>query len=239
MKKIISILIASAFLVSCNKIEGVGTSNKIAQYDLKIIAKKVILDTTFANFYESAALDLYTNQNLAGFKSIDSATGNIQHKKLILDLVKFIIHNPVILDMNNEDRIQLIEEIRNYAKSSEFKINHIKQMDYLNSKTNNIINYYNKISTNKNVIKSYAVSERNIKSFKLSEDEAYDCLFLVASAVIGSYGKELEKIMKLRKTLTLEAFASAAIGIIAAASPWYKVASVALSFAPCIRDFID
>lgn len=239
MKYFLTILFLSTILISCNKSDQILPSNNVVKIDTKALARKIILDSSFANLYEAAALDLYTNSQENRFKVTDSVTAIMQHKKLVNYFVIFISNYPSILTMKNAENKELINEIKELSKSTEFRENHKPELLLLDSKTKNIINYIHENPTKEDLVKSNSTLSTTLKSNKLTTDEAFECLIGIAGSVLGGYGKEFDKILRLRKILSFEALITASIGIIVAASPWYKVATITLSLGSCAYNVFD
>jgi hypothetical protein len=77
--------------------------------------------------------------------------------------------------------------------------------------------------------------DENKKVLRISDDEIIDCAIQTALAALGGYGEALNDIgILLRGGISTKLLINMGIDILKKASPWWKVATIVLTFTVCI-----
>ena len=70
---------------------------------------------------------------------------------------------------------------------------------------------------------------------KLNKEDILECAVAALAGVIGSYGDTINDVRKiLRSGISMSLAIDLSLNLIQNASPWWKVGSIALSFAACL-----
>lgn len=219
------IFIASLFIVllvsSCSK------NNENQQVykttNQKEIVNKIINDS---NFYQ--LVYTYVTES----DKINSDTNNVDlikqsNKKLNFTLSRFLIHNPSFVFASQDERIMILKSV-----TDSFKL----KSQFMNHPNNQVIELIEKLNTNKisnKEIRTYSNSA--IKSQKINAEDVIGCAIAALASVIGSYGDTINDVRKiLTSGISMRLAIDLSLDLIQSASPWWKVASIALSFAGCL-----
>ena len=151
------------------------------------------------------------------------------NKKLNLALSRFLIHNPSFVLAGQDERIMILKSITDSFKLKSQFMNHPNdQVVELIEKLN-----INEIS-NKN-IRTYSNSTNAIISLKLNKEDVLECAVGALTGIISGYGDTINDIRKiLRSGISMSLAIDLSLNLIQNASPWWKVGSIALSFAACL-----
>lgn len=223
----VSFLAVSLFIVllvsSCSKnIEEEQVNKTTNQSE---IVNKIITDSNFYQLiymYISESDKIYTDTN--NIKLIVQS-----NKKLNLALSRFLIHNPSFVLAGQDERIMILKSI-----TDSFKL----KSQFMNHPNDQIVELIEKINTNeisnKN-IRTYSNSTNAIISLKLNKEDVLECAVGALTGIISGYGDTINDIRKiLRSGISMSLAVDLSLNLIQNASPWWKVGSIALSFAACL-----
>jgi len=189
------------------------------------IVNKIITDS---NFYQL----IYTY--ISESDKIQTDTTNVamieeSNKKMNLALSRFLIHNPSFVFAGQDERMMILKTV-----TDSFKL----KSQFMNHPNDKIIKLIEKLNTNeisnKN-IRTYSNSTNAIKSQKLNAEDVVGCAVAALAGVLGSYGDTINDVRKiLRSGISMRLAIDLSLDLIQSASPWWKVGSIALSFAACL-----
>ena len=222
-----SILAVSLFTLflftSCSK-------NIELQQDYKTTNKSEIVNKiiTDSNFYQL----IYTY--ISESDKIYSDTNNVDiiqqsNKKLNLALSQFLTHNPSFVLLSQGERMMILKAVTDSFKlKSQFMI-------YPNDQ---LVNLIEKLNTNKmsnKEIRTYSNSYSSVIAQKLNKEDVLECAVGALFGIISGYTDTINDIRKLlRSGMSMSLVIDLSLNLIENASPWWKVGSIALSFAACL-----
>jgi hypothetical protein len=221
-----SLLAVSLFTVlllsSCskNKEEQVyQTTNKSE------IVNKIITDS---NFYQ--LIYTYVSES----DKIYSDTNNVDiiqqsNEKLNVALSRFLSHNPSFVFSSQDERMMILKSVADsFMVKSKF-------MNHPNDQVVVLIEKLNKNKISNSEIRTYSNSSSSIKAQRVSREDVLGCAVGALAGVISSYGDTINDVRKiLRSGISMSLAIDLALDLIQNASPWWKVGSIALSFAGCL-----
>jgi hypothetical protein len=189
------------------------------------IVNKIITDS---NFYQL----IYTY--ISESDKIRTDTTNVamieeSNKKMNSALSRFLIHNPSFVFASQDERMIVLKSV-----TDSFKL----KSQFLNHPNDQVINLIEKLNTNeisnKN-IRTYSNSTKAIISQKLNAEDVIGCAVAALAGVLGSYGDTINDVRKIiRSGISIRLAIDLSLDLIQSASPWWKVGSIALSFAACL-----
>lgn len=141
-------------------------------------------------------------------------------------LVTFFINQRDYKNLNSVDKLKAL----NYISES------VKSKTYLEQHPT-IISLYKKDlnSSIENRIFSNSIMDENKKTMRISDEEIIDCAIQTALAALSGYGEALDDIgILLRGGLSGKLLINMGMDILKKASPWWKVATIVLTFTVCI-----
>ncbi len=222
-----SILAVSLFTLflftSCSK-------NIELQQDYKTTNKSEIVNKiiTDSNFYQL----IYTY--ISESDKIYSDTNNVDiiqqsNKKLNLALSQFLTHNPSFVLLSQGERMMILKSVNDSFKlKSQFMIHPNDQL----------VNLIEKLNTNKmsnKEIRTYSNSYSSVIAQKLNKEDVLECAVGALFGIISGYTDTINDIRKLlRSGMSMSLVIDLSLNLIENASPWWKVGSIALSFAACL-----
>jgi hypothetical protein len=222
-----SILAVSLFTLflftSCSK-------NIELQQDYKTTNKSEIVNKiiTDSNFYQL----IYTY--ISESDKIYSDTNNVDiiqqsNKKLNLALSQFLTHNPSFVLLSQGERMMILKSVTDSFKlKSQFMIHPNDQL----------VNLIEKLNTNKmsnKEIRTYSNSYSSVIAQKLNKEDVLECAVGALFGIISGYTDTINDIRKLlRSGMSMSLVIDLSLNLIENASPWWKVGSIALSFAACL-----
>jgi len=221
-----SILAVSLFTLllfsSCSKN---NEEQIIYQTNQSEIVNKIITDS---NFYEL----IYTY--ISESDKIYSDTNNvdiIQHsnKKLSHALSQFLTHNPSFVLLGQGERMMILKSV-----TDSFKL----KSQFMNHPNDQLVNLIEKLNTNKmsnKEIRTYSNSYSSVIAQKLNKEDVLECAVGALFGIISGYTDTINDIRKLlRSGMSMSLVIDLSLNLIENASPWWKVGSIALSFAACL-----
>lgn len=189
------------------------------------IVHKIIRDS---NFYQ--LIYLYITES----DKIRLDTNNvaiIQHSNHTLNLAlsRFLINNLSFVFSSHDERRMILQSVADSFKSKSQLMHHPnKQIVDLIEKLNT-----NNLSNDK--FRTYSNVTNIIKVQKSNSEDILECAVGALAGVIGSYGDTINDIRKiLRSGISIRLAIDLSLDLIQNASPWWKVGSIALSFAACM-----
>jgi hypothetical protein len=197
----------------------------IYQTNQSEIVNKIITDS---NFYEL----IYTY--ISESDKIYSDTNNvdiIQHsnKKLSHALLQFLTHNPSFVLLGQVERMMILKSV-----TDSFKL----KSQFMNHPNDQLVNLIEKLNTNKmsnKEIRTYSNSYSSVIAQKLNKDDVIECAVGALFGIISGYTDTINDIRKLlRSGMSMSLVIDLSLNLIENASPWWKVGSIALSFAACL-----
>jgi hypothetical protein len=222
-----SILAVSLFTLflftSCSK-------NIELQQDYKTTNKSEIVNKiiTDSNFYQL----IYTY--ISESDKIYSDTNNVDiiqqsNKKLNLALSQFLTHNPSFVLLGQGERMMILKSV-----TDSFKL----KSQFMNHPNDQLVNLIEKLNTNKmsnKEIRTYSNSYSSVIAQKLNKEDVLECAVGALFGIISGYTDTINDIRKLlRSGMSMSLVIDLSLNLIENASPWWKVGSIALSFAACL-----
>ena len=222
-----SILAVSLFTVllvsSCSK-------NKEEQQVYETTNKSEIINKiiTDSNFYQ--LIYTYVSES----DKIYSDTNNVDiiqqsNEKLNLALSRFLSHNPSFVFASQDERMMILKSV-----ADSFMV----KSQFMNHPNDQVVELIDKLNTNKisdNEIRTYSNASSSIKAQRATREDVLGCAVAALAGVIGSYGDTINDVRKiLRSGISMSLAIDLALDLIQNASPWWKVGSIALSFAGCL-----
>ncbi len=222
-----SILAVSLFTLflftSCSK-------NIELQQDYKTTNKSEIVNKiiTDSNFYQL----IYTY--ISESDKIYSDTNNVDiiqqsNKKLNLALSQFLTHNPSFVLLSQGERMMILKSV-----TDSFKL----KSQFMNHPNDQVVSLIEKLNTNKmsnKEIRTYSNSYSSVIAQKLNKEDILECAVGALFGIISGYTDTINDIRKLlRSGMSMSLVIDLSLNLIENASPWWKVGSIALSFAACL-----
>ncbi|MBA4259777.1 MAG: hypothetical protein C0446_11490 [Chitinophaga sp.] len=242
------IFTVAVFFVSCDKNEATKIEDINKNFSVENYSKKMMIDTSFVKLVKKYSSSLYEVNSLV--KVDPSSTNGFSTSNLIqiekstdnmsMAIANFVIERKSFFLLTENNRNQVLHYIQTAIKSTDFRIENPELVAPL-LKVNKELN--NQIELHKNVreITSNSLnSPANIKAKEITTNEFIGCAISALSSALGSYGNAIGDIRYLiTQGWSGAALFDAALSIIKHASPWIKVASVALGFGGCIWGVAD
>jgi hypothetical protein len=197
----------------------------IYQTNQSEIVNKIITDS---NFYEL----IYTY--ISESDKIYSDTNNVDiiqqsNKKLNLALSQFLTHNPSFVLLGQGERMMILKSV-----TDSFKL----KSQFMNHPNDQLVNLIEKLNTNKmsnKEIRTYSNSYSSVIAQKLNKEDVLECAVGALFGIISGYTDTINDIRKLlRSGMSMSLVIDLSLNLIENASPWWKVGSIALSFAACL-----
>jgi hypothetical protein len=189
------------------------------------IVNKIITDS---NFYQ--LIYTYVSES----DKIYSDTNNVDiiqqsNKKLNLALSRFLTHNPSFVLLSQGERMMILKSV-----ADSFKL----KSQFMNHPNDQVVKLIEKLNTNKmsnKEIRTYSNSYSSIIAQKLNKEDILECAVGALFGIISGYTDTINDIRKLlRSGMSMSLVIDLSLNLIENASPWWKVGSIALSFAACL-----
>lgn len=189
------------------------------------IVHKIIKDS---NFYQLIYLYITESDKIL----LDTNNVSIiqqSNQTFNLALSRFLINNPSFVFSSHDERRIILQSVADSFKSKSQLMHHPnKQIVDLIEKLN-----INNLSNDK--FRTYSNVTNVIKVQKSNSEDILECAIGALAGVIGSYGDTINDIRKiLRSGISMRLAIDLSLDLIQNASPWWKVGSIALSFAACM-----
>ena len=197
----------------------------IYQTNQSEIVNKIITDS---NFYQ--LIYTYVSES----DKIYSDTNNVDiikqsNKKLNLALSRFLTHNPSFVLLGQGERMMILKSV-----TDSFKL----KSQFMNHPNDQLVNLIEKLNTNKmsnKEIRTYSNSYSSVIAQKLNKEDVLECAVGALFGIISGYTDTINDIRKLlRSGMSMSLLIDLSLNLIENASPWWKVGSIALSFAACL-----
>ena len=189
------------------------------------VVNKIITDSNFYQLvyiYISELDKIYSDTN-----NIDVI--NQSNKKLNLALSRFFIHNPSFVLASQDERMRILK-----AVNDSFKL----KSQFMSRPNDQLVNLIEKLNANKisnKEIRTYSNSYSSIIAQKLNKEDILECAVGALLGIVSSYTDTINDIRKLlRSGMSMSLVIDLSLNLIENASPWWKVGSIALSFAACL-----
>jgi hypothetical protein len=189
------------------------------------IVNKIITDS---NFYQ--LIYTYVSES----DKIYSDTNNVDiiqqsNKKLNLALSRFLTHNPSFVLLSQGERMMILKSV-----ADSFKL----KSQFMNHPNDQVVKLIEKLNTNKmsnKEIRTNSNSYSSIIAQKLNKEDILECAVSALFGIISGYTDTINDIRKLlRSGMSMSLVIDLSLNLIENASPWWKVGSIALSFAACL-----
>jgi hypothetical protein len=197
----------------------------IYQTNQSEIVNKIITDS---NFYQL----IYTY--ISESDKIYSDTNNVDiiqqsNKKLSHVLSQFLIHNPSFVLLGQGERMMILKSV-----TDSFKL----KSQFMNHPNDQVVSLIEKLKIKKmsnKEIRTYSNGYSSIIAQKLNKEDILECAVGALFGIISGYTDTINDIRKLlRSGMSMSLVIDLSLNLIENASPWWKVGSIALSFAACL-----
>jgi hypothetical protein len=189
------------------------------------IVNKIITDSSFYELiytYVSESDKIYADTNNVDI--IQQSNG-----KLNVALSRFLSHNPSFVFSSQDERMMILKSV-----ADSFMV----KSQFMNHPNHQVVELIEKLNTNKisnSEIRTYSNASSSIKAQRVSREDVLGCAVGALAGVISSYGDTINDVRKiLRSGISMSLAIDLALDLIQNASPWWKVGSIALSFAGCL-----
>ena len=213
-------LLAACSKESTNAETNLAVNNKVV--NIESIADNILTDSLFVNLVRDFDSEAKKVQSL----KLDSQLVINSNELLMKSIVTFFINQRDYKNLNSVDKLKAL----NYMSES------VKSKTYLAAHPNIISLYKKDLSSNlENRIFSNSMISENKKTMRISDEEIIDCAIQTALAALSGYGEALDDIgILLRGGLSGTLLINMGMDILKKASPWWKVATIVLTFTVCI-----
>jgi hypothetical protein len=197
----------------------------IYQTNQSEIVNKIITDS---NFYQL----IYTY--ISESDKIYSDTNNVDiiqqsNKKLSHVLSQFLIHNASFVLLGQGERMMILKSV-----TDSFKL----KSQFMNHPNDQVVSLIEKLKIKKmsnKEIRTYSNGYSSIIAQKLNKEDVLECAVGALFGIISGYTDTINDIRKLlRSGMSMSLVIDLSLNLIENASPWWKVGSIALSFAACL-----
>lgn len=219
------LMLTGTLLAACSKESttaepNLALNNKVV--NIESIADNILTDSLFVNLVR----DFDNEAKKIQLLNSDSQLVINSNEVLMKSLVTFFINQRDYKNLNSVDKLKAL----NYISES------VKSKTYLEQHPT-IISLYKKDlnSSIENRIFSNSIMDENKKTMRISDEEIIDCAIQTALAALSGYGEALDDIgILLRGGLSGKLLINMGMDILKKASPWWKVATIVLTFTVCI-----
>ena len=219
------LMLTGTLLAACSKESttaetNLAVNNKVV--NIESIADNILTDSLFVNLVRDFDNEAKKVQSL----KLDSQLVINSNELLMKSIVTFFINQRDYKNLNSVDKLKAL----NYMSES------VKSKTYLAAHPNIISLYKKDLSSNlENRIFSNSMISENKKTMRISDEEIIDCAIQTALAALSGYGEALDDIgILLRGGLSGTLLINMGMDILKKASPWWKVATIVLTFTVCI-----
>lgn len=219
------LMLSGALLTSCAKESAIADPNLAngnTIVNIESIADNILTDSLFVNLVRDFDSEGKKLQSL----KLDSQLVIHSNTLLMKSILTFFTNQKNYKNLNSVDKLKAL----NYIAAS------VKSKNYL-AQHPNIINLYKKeLSANiDNRIFSNSNTSVNKKVLRISDEDIIDCAIQTALAALSGYGEALDDIgILMRGGLSGSLLIDMGMDIFKKASPWWKVATIVLTFTLCV-----
>lgn len=239
-----ALLIAVFALFSCQK--NVNEDNLLdANKSIASSAEKLMQDDYFNELVKSYTLvsEEVGNLNINDFTNYASIDTNSKiqltriHASLSSSFANFFVNNPGFIQETKEKRFLILKYIQDSISSESYRLGHPTIVNKLVSTDNSIVKVLNAQPVK--AIKTFG-TELRIKSNKVSINLVLGCAIGSLMSGLSSYENAIQDIVYLvTQGITGSALFSMAFDVVKNASPWWKVASILVTFGSCVLPSIE
>jgi len=213
--------------------------------NIKESAEELMIDDTFISLVktfsiETAHLNDLGINNYKDYNQIDSI-----NKAKIIDinnslsngLIYFLLQHENFVNQSKIDKMKILQFIKDSISSESYRNKHIEQSSKLMLLNNTILNSTELASTGN--LKTLEIKLRN-NSNQVSATVVIGCAIGSLMNFVEGYQSVIKDIAYIiTQGFTGMALFNMSVDIIKNASPWWKVASILISFGACILPSID
>ncbi len=225
-------------------VEDINTNLNVESY-----SKSLMSDTNFSKFVNDFSTALI---NLRGISAFDnsSPTGGVSvsdvslaesyKKDISKSIAIFASKNPRFFYLSKENREAVFAYIESNVTNSDFQNNNREIVTPLLLVNDKLVDrIYNSRNSNISVNSLNSRSGKQTVN-KLTTNYVIGCALAAIGGALLSYGDAINDIKYvMTQGFTGMALVNMAIDILGAASPWWKVAGIALGFGGCLLTAID
>jgi hypothetical protein len=219
------LMLTGTLLAACSKesttaVTNLAVNNKLV--NIESIADNILTDSLFVNLVRNFDSEAKKVQTL----KLDSQLVINSNELLMKSMLTFFTNQKDYKNLNSVNKLKVL----NYISES------VKSKTYLEQHPD-IISLYKKdlIANLENRIFSNSMISENKKTMRISDEEIIDCAIQTALAALSGYGEALDDIgILLRGGLNGTLLINMGMDILKKASPWWKVATIVLTFTLCI-----
>jgi hypothetical protein len=217
-----------------------GTSaqgqNKEGEFNVHDLALKLMSDRGFVSFMNDFTYTNYKirtsiepdSENPDGFVFLDEAQAEERREQQINAWALFADTNKDFFLLTKEEQIELVNYVREAWRSPEFREQNPDAIAPLNEMGIALAETLN------------SGGRTGMVSARITANELIGCALGALGSALGSYGDAIDDIRYIiTQGWSGSALISAAASIIKNASPWWKVASVAIGFGACLWGVAD
>jgi hypothetical protein len=219
------LMLSGTLLTACSKESTLvepNMANGNTAVTIESIADNILTDSLFVNLVR----DFDNEAKKIQLLNSDSQLVISSNELLMNSIVTFFINQRDYKNLNSVDKLKALNYISESVQSKTYLAAHP-----------NIISLYKKdnSATIGDRIFSNANMDENKKVLRISDEEIIDCAIQTALAALGGYGEALNDIgILLRGGISTKLLINMGIDILKKASPWWKVATIVLTFTVCI-----
>jgi hypothetical protein len=218
-------MLTGTLLAACSKESttaetDLALNNKVV--NIESIADNILTDSLFVNLVRDFDSEAKKVQSL----KLDSQLVINSNELLMKSMLTFFTNQRDYKNLNSVNKLKVL----NYISES------VKSKTYLEQHPDIISLYKKNLSANlENRIFSNSMISENKKTMRISDEEIIDCAIQTALAALSGYGEALDDIgILLRGGLNGTLLINMGMDILKKASPWWKVATIVLTFTLCI-----
>jgi len=219
------LMLTGTLLAACSKESttaepNLALNNKVV--NIESIADNILTDSLFVNLVR----DFDNEAKKIQLLSSDSQLVISSNEVLMKSIITFFINQRDYKNLNSVDKLKALNYISESVKSKTYLEQHPTIISLYKKDLNSSIE--NRIFSNSNI-------DENKKVLRISDDEIIDCAIQTALAALSGYGEALDDIgILLRGGLSGKLLINMGMDILKKASPWWKVATIVLTFTVCI-----
>jgi hypothetical protein len=229
------LLLCFGLIFSCKKVNSTHHQDVNIGFNVELYSNSLMSDSNFFNFLENTSIALIKFKLVVSTSEISA---QIHHTEFLNSIANFASTNPSFFMLNIKNRESVFEYLQMYI--SNFMIRDFEMG--LNLPLYTINNKLRILFKNETRIKVYSSNSEIFekRSLKLTTNYIIGCALAAIGGALLSYGDAINDIQFIiTQGWTGIALANAAIDILKNASPWWKVAGIALGFGGCLLTAID
>ena len=235
------IAIVILFAYSCNKQNSATNINN--NLDVATYAKGLMTDTNFVNLLTNFALNsssmqkqvYYDNTQKGGVGTYNEAKAIEANNMITKCIATYSSQNVGFFMLTSTNRDKILLFIADSINSASFRSSNQQLVSKLLSANSYLANNLNSSIFITKSTNSIVSNSMVVKDEQLSSQLLIGCAATALLGALGSYGDAINDIKYIiTQGWSGAALVDAAISIIGNASPWWKVASIVLTFGACV-----